>query len=71
MLLLCSDGLTDMVADWHIEEMLREHNGQLEQTAQQLVDQSNRNGGKRQYFSDPDSGRHNARLASWHRAGKR
>jgi serine/threonine protein phosphatase PrpC len=46
MLLLCSDGLTDMVADWHIEEMLREHNGQLEQTAQQLVDQSNRNGGK-------------------------
>ena len=46
ILLLCSDGLTDMVADWHIEEMLRDHCGQLEQTAQQLVDQSNRNGGK-------------------------
>ncbi|MCI5105264.1 MAG: Stp1/IreP family PP2C-type Ser/Thr phosphatase [Pseudomonadales bacterium] len=46
VLLLCSDGLSDMVADWHIEEMLREGEGELEQTAQRLVDQSNRNGGK-------------------------
>lgn len=44
--LLCSDGLSDMVADWHIEEMLRESGQELEQTAQALVDQSNRNGGK-------------------------
>lgn len=46
ILLLCSDGLSDMVADWHIEEILRERGDNLEQTAQALVDQSNRNGGK-------------------------
>ena len=48
VLLLCSDGLSDMVADWRIEEILREQLQiqQLEQTAQHLVDQSNRNGGR-------------------------
>lgn len=48
VLLLCSDGLSDMVADWRIEEILREQSEvqQLEHTAQELVDQSNRNGGK-------------------------
>jgi protein phosphatase len=48
LLLLCSDGLSDMVADWRIEEILRERLEQekLEQIAQRLVDQSNRNGGK-------------------------
>ena len=48
VLLLCSDGLSDMVADWRIEEILREQLQfqQLEQTAQKLVDQSNRNGGR-------------------------
>jgi len=48
VLLLCSDGLSDMVADWRIEEILREqaHHQQLELRAQHLVDQSNRNGGK-------------------------
>lgn len=46
VLLLCSDGLTDLVGDWHIEEMLREsRDADLEQAAQKLVDQANRNGG--------------------------
>ncbi len=48
VLLLCSDGLSDMVADWRIEEILREQleREKLEQIAQRMVDQSNRNGGK-------------------------
>lgn len=46
ILLLCSDGLSDMVQDWHIEELLSEHDNKLEQTAQKLIDSANRNGGK-------------------------
>ena len=47
VLLLCSDGLTDMVADWQIEDMLQESSDQaLEQAAQALVDEANKNGGK-------------------------
>ncbi len=44
--LLCSDGLSDMVDDWKIQEVLKDSNGDLEQTAQTLVDTANRNGGK-------------------------
>lgn len=44
--MLCSDGLSDMVDDWKIEEVLKESDGDLEQTAQALVDTANRNGGK-------------------------
>lgn len=44
--LLCSDGLSDMVDDWRIEEMLREGAQDLQSTAQALVDTANRNGGK-------------------------
>ncbi len=46
VLLLCSDGLSDMVADWLIQEVLVEANCELEGTAQHLVDLANRNGGK-------------------------
>ena len=44
--LLCSDGLSDMVDDWKIEEMLREGKEELQTIAQALVDTANRNGGK-------------------------
>ena len=44
--LLCSDGLSDMVDDWRIEEILNEREDNLEATAQELVNTANRNGGK-------------------------
>ncbi len=44
--LLCSDGLSDMVDDWRIEEILNERGDDLESTAQVLIDTANRNGGK-------------------------
>ena len=44
--LLCSDGLSDMVDDWRIEELIREGKQDLQSTAQALVDTANRNGGK-------------------------
>ena len=46
VLLHCSDGLSDMVADWLIQEVLVEAKCELEGTAQHLVDLANRNGGK-------------------------
>ena len=46
LLLLCSDGLSDMVADWLIEETLKERGEDLEATASKLVELANRNGGK-------------------------
>ncbi len=46
LLLLCSDGLSDMVADWLIEETLRERKNQLDETANKLVELANSNGGK-------------------------
>lgn len=44
--LLCSDGLSDMVDDWRIEEILNEREDDLDNTAKMLVDTANRNGGK-------------------------
>lgn len=46
VLLLCSDGLTNMLDDTRIEEILREHAGNVEQAGRELVAQANRAGGK-------------------------
>lgn len=46
LLLLCSDGLSDMVADWLIEETLRERGNELDETASTLIELANKNGGK-------------------------
>lgn len=46
VLLLCSDGLTDMVQDWLIEETLAERREDLNATARKLVTLANRHGGK-------------------------
>lgn len=43
--LICSDGLSDMVPDKDMESILKQHLT-LEETARQLVDQANANGGK-------------------------
>lgn len=42
--LLCSDGLTDMITDSALQEMLKDHSD-LEKLAKILVDQANENGG--------------------------
>ncbi len=44
--LLCSDGLSDMVDDWSIEETLAERDHNLDRKAKRLVALANRNGGK-------------------------
>lgn len=44
--LLCSDGLSDMVADWQIQETLKEQTSNLERAAETLISKANRNGGK-------------------------
>lgn len=44
--LLCSDGLTDCVADWLIEQTLGNLKHDLALAAQKLVDLANENGGK-------------------------
>lgn len=46
VLLLCSDGLTNMLEDTKIEEIVREHAGDLEQAGASLVEQANEAGGK-------------------------
>ena len=46
LLLLCSDGLSDMVADWLIEETLKDRGTELHTTAKKLVELANQNGGK-------------------------
>ncbi len=46
VLLLCSDGLTDMISDWQIAETISEHVSDLEKTTRKLVDLANRFGGK-------------------------
>jgi serine/threonine protein phosphatase PrpC len=44
--LLCSDGLSDMVGDEKIEEILERHRGNLKKGAQELVKAANRGGGE-------------------------
>lgn len=44
--LLCSDGLTDMVADWQIAEVINENSMDLDKTVKELVDLANKSGGK-------------------------
>jgi len=44
--LLCSDGLSDMVAGWQIQEILKEQSSNLERAAETLISKANRNGGK-------------------------
>lgn len=46
MLLLCSDGLSDMVADWRIRELLNEGGGDPERTVGTMVAAANANGGE-------------------------
>ncbi len=43
--LICSDGLSDMVAGTSIEEVLNQHRGNLDETAKALVKAANRGGG--------------------------
>ncbi|MEK6743527.1 MAG: protein phosphatase 2C domain-containing protein [Nitrospirota bacterium] len=45
-ILLCSDGLTDMLSDGAIEEMLKVHGDDIEKTSDLLVEAANRMGGK-------------------------
>jgi serine/threonine protein phosphatase PrpC len=44
--LLCSDGLNDMVADEHIEQVLRTNQADLQLAARQLIQMANDNGGR-------------------------
>lgn len=46
LLLLCSDGLTDMVSDWQIAETIDENINDLEMAAKKLIALANKNGGK-------------------------
>ena len=46
LLLLCSDGLTDMVSDWQIAETITDSIADLDRAAQNLIDLANQNGGK-------------------------
>ena len=46
VLLLCSDGLTDMISDWQIAEVITENAGDLDSTTDRLVDLANKHGGK-------------------------
>ena len=46
LLMLCSDGLTDMVSDWEIAETIDEHSTDLDAACQRLVALANRYGGK-------------------------
>lgn len=45
-LLLCSDGLTDMLADEEIAIILKESGGKLEKAADALVEEANNRGGR-------------------------
>ena len=44
-MLLCSDGLTNMLEDNEISEIVKEYTS-LEERAEKLVEAANRNGGK-------------------------
>lgn len=46
VLMLCSDGLSDMVADWLIEETLCEQGKDLSRAAKKLIGLANMQGGK-------------------------
>jgi protein phosphatase len=46
LLLLCSDGLTDMVSDWQIAETINENIADLDLAAKKLIALANQNGGK-------------------------
>jgi protein phosphatase len=46
LLLLCSDGLTDMVSDWQIAEIIDENIADLEVAAKKLIALANHYGGK-------------------------
>ncbi len=46
ILLLCSDGLTDMISDWQIAEVIDNHRGDLDMASEQLIDLANKYGGK-------------------------
>ena len=44
--LLCSDGVTDMIEDRLIQEIIEAHGSDLDKTAQALIDAANEHGGK-------------------------
>lgn len=46
VILLCSDGLTNMIEDYEIEKILKDNLEDLEQAGKKLVDMANQNGGK-------------------------
>ena len=46
LLMLCSDGLTDMVSDWQIAETIDENITDLDLAAKKLIALANQNGGK-------------------------
>lgn len=46
VLLLCSDGLTNMLEDEEIEKILNEHKSDMKEAGRLLVEQANRAGGK-------------------------
>jgi len=46
LLMLCSDGLTDMISDWQIAETIDENITDLDLAAKKLIDLANINGGK-------------------------
>lgn len=45
ILLICSDGLSDLVDDWQLLDTLNDCQGDLDSTCRKLVDHANRNGG--------------------------
>ncbi|HWT26701.1 MAG TPA: Stp1/IreP family PP2C-type Ser/Thr phosphatase [Mobilitalea sp.] len=46
IVLMCSDGLTNMLEDEMIEKIIREHSDNMEAAAEALVKSANQNGGK-------------------------
>ena len=46
LVLFCTDGLSDLVADWQISDTLADCNGDLALTCRTLINHANRNGGR-------------------------